>query len=1300
MHSRIRAQGVMLAGLLALVAALATPATLTARPQPGAQRTGFRLFARAIGALTINRVYCGLSSTGEICVDSTGSSTIGGGYWPKGGPNQYVFNSGMQMGGIIDPASGFKWAGDTTGAFFFDPKGTTQHGQQIQPIWNYSSASDAAAWPAAANVPQGDAQASYFFPLLRGLPTASQGDMWTLAWDGDPSLTAGRPHPLGVMVETRGLGWNYPSGNEDILYYIYTFYNVTSADAGDYSSLRPAMQTVAAAQGQVFQAKNNAAYGITIPTHGYTIKNFYANFAADMDVSSNAGANFGSVNLPFQLGYAYQANFNKSEGSYVLPPDAGGAPFVGGYGFVGVKYLASPIDPNTNQPVGLTLFSNTINGNAAFNDPQNTTQLYRYMSGNVTPALGDGNCNYNPTVDHICYIRQSGPVDIRFFQSSGPFDLPAGQSGSIVVAYIFASAVKTGTCPAPGCADVVPGNPLVNNSAATLLSSGANPVDSMTGFAGYAGVTGQPVDQFKYKVVKGSLLSKALIAQTVFNNQFLLPFAPSAPDFFLVPGDNQVAIFWKKSASEATGDLFYSIAHSALSGGVPNQLYDANYRQFDVEGYRIYRGRTDDPSSLKLLAQFDYDNTTFEDYQGQVNPEATCAPEIGIPDSTCGGTYDQLVPGVALTKHVDYPIVSPLIQVKLGDRTALANGTAIALKADTAVTGGNSGLPELKDTGVPFVYLDKSAKNNLRYFYAVTAFDINSVNSGPSSLESPRSTKSATPVHFASNYTTAGDLQVHTGGRGVGTDTIFKTAPTLDGTTGIFSGPARPATGASLGFVGALVSQVVKQSGSMSVTVDSMVLGSAYDGIPNQYYLSIASATGTVHATLPVTQDQFDGTVSTSGTIDGGPIDNSLAHLYGGNNTYHLGAAYTLTYPGNYFTSSYGRGCVNGAIPAPCNYNGARWFDGPSPASNETFPHPTRGNGVNGFGGTVPTPTNPDNAGMVTGVNWINESRSYLSTDNTWRNIEGALGGAATAADYNVYWGTTPGTVDSVVDVTDNVLVPFAPDGKKGYTWGFLNTSATNGASYDAQAGVLTTTDFSCVEPWKSFGSVQSVIACGSATPYLLSNTAQAGAVGFWSGAYGNAKTASAAATPGFGIYMPGHWFIVDLSSNTLPSKPAVWTLRTYTGGIKGGGGSVGSAGDNGAYKFYPAASPLVAPGSQVAANYSVTNKVAASTKGSLDAVHTVPDPYYVTNQYETSPTGKVIKFVNLPQRCIIRIYTTSGVLVRMLEHNPSTYSGEEDWDVRNRNNQVVASGVYFYSIESSSGPRVVKRLTIVNFAQ
>jgi hypothetical protein len=56
-------------------------------------------------------------------------------------------------------------------------------------------------------------------------------------------------------------------------------------------------------------------------------------------------------------------------------------------------------------------------------------------------------------------------------------------------------------------------------------------------------------------------------------------------------------------------------------------------------------------------------------------------------------------------------------------------------------------------------------------------------------------------------------------------------------------------------------------------------------------------------------------------------------------------------------------------------------------------------------------------------------------------------------------------------------------------------------------------------------------------------------------------------------------------------------------------------------------------------------------------------------------------------------------VLVDLLEHHSETFGGAEDWNVRNRNNQIVASGVYFYHVEAGDARRV-GRFTVVNFAQ
>jgi hypothetical protein len=224
---------------------------------------------------------------------------------------------------------------------------------------------------------------------------------------------------------------------------------------------------------------------------------------------------------------------------------------------------------------------------------------------------------------------------------------------------------------------------------------------------------------------------------------------------------------------------------------------------------------------------------------------------------------------------------------------------------------------------------------------------------------------------------------------------------------------------------------------------------------------------------------------------------------------------------------------------------------------------------------------------------------------------------------------------------------------------------------------------------------------CTAAADYQLSQTAQLGAIGFSVGSINADSAATPAAQPGFILYLAGHQFLMEMPA--LPAAGTVWALRTYTGVINGGNGTNGNIGP---YSFTPATRPFTAVGASATATLTPNNSVVAATKSDLSKVHTVPDPYYVESKYEASTDQKVLKFVGLPQDAIIRIYSASGVLVRMLEHHGGQYSSasasqgsEMNWDLRNRNNQVVASGVYFFHIESGDARRV-GRFTVVNFAQ
>lgn len=1317
-RSSIRRPGPLAALLALLVLALAVPGTAHAKPQPGAKARGFRLFARTLGAMAVNRVYCGIDAQkGNVCVDSSGSSTIGGGFWPKGTPDQYVFNSGLQLAGVISNPGG-AWDKDTTGAFFFDPKGTTEHGDQVQPVYNALNADDVANWPDAARVPQGDASETLFNPTLRGSISASQGDVWFLTWDGNPTLIAGRPHPLGVLVESRLLGWNQ-SGLEDLFFYILTFYNVTSSDCTVYATARPAMQPILCDLGTQFVQRNSAAFNVTLPTAGYTISDLYAAFSADNDVA-DAGINYSSVNLPFALGYTYEESFDQPPG-WIFPPALFGAPFFPGAGFIGVKYLRSPSGPGEIQ-----LFSNTTNG-GAFPDAQDVRQLWRFLSGRLDSR--DRACNnapQGPLVNRVCFINQA-PSDSRFFQSSTPLALAPGEFKSIVVAYLFAAPVKVGTPVGPGT-DIKPADPLrlVNPSLLGANGGSANVVDSLTGFKTWSDANQDgEVQQNEFGVVAGSLLDKALLAQAVFETGFLLPQAPTAPEFYLVPGNNQVTVLWRASASETNPDAYFQVTSQPTAldeqgNTIPNTLYDPNYRQFDVEGYRIYRGRVDNPDALKLVAQFDYSGTSISDFSGAINPTPGCAPELNIQDD-CAITFDPIVAGVARTAHVDYPLVGPILQVvvKPGGtpaRQALLNGGTILTKVDTLITGNGTGNPELSDTGVPFVYIDRDVRNNFRYFYVVTAFDVNSAaNGGPSSLESTKGgTKAVTPVPGGTNEDQATLSFGLFGDDGVqlNPDAPFE----IDPNTGVFLETPPPTNGVAAAF--APLVPALLPALNLEAKIDSIrafysenakcggvsnALNAVFGvGVCMIYYVSFTQGPNVSRFTVvspypywtgfgdPAQQDAALGQLpitpdDTNATKFGVPTNGQFR-------TANAGVGITQREAID-FSSLEGQAARRGLFsnnnaPGQCgntsncasaiSVGGSRWFAG----ANETRPHPTVGIAV---GGGLPgadsvwapihhVDPNPGNAvAEVQPNNAVSQVFTY------------GFAMLSREADVQLTWGAN-GQI-SLRDVTHHLPVNFNTSAHT--TWGVVRDGDNN--------GVINFQDFAYipnVAEWASNVSGQPA-PVSPADTVQLTNVVTVQPVRF-SQATVAKNTPATGQFQGFGLYVNGERYIFALTGGQLPPAGTVWTLRTYTGRVRAST-NLNNSLTPGGYQFTPYVRSPNIEGLKVVFSVPNATRPRATVAADVANVHTVPDPYYVTNGFEQTTDNKILKFVNLPSPSVIRIYSASGVLVQVLTHTDGTST--ETWNLRNRNNQTVASGVYFYHVESGSA-RKVGRFTIVNFAQ
>ena len=1208
----------------------------------------FNLASGTNTVLQANLVQCGINNLGEVCTDVFDSPTGGGGFWPTGTTNQYIFNSGLQIAGI-NQATGLPagWAGDTVGAYFFDARGTQKHGTPLGEVYNALTPGDLDRWPTAGFA----TDTSLFNAALIGSKTISDQDTYVEYWDGDPARLSGRSHPMGIKVQQRSMAFNAPAGAENTVFFIYKFTNVTNDPT--------------------FQSINNAKFGVTLPTAGWTITNIYAAFGMDPDVdAATAGTNFSTGFLPLNMGMAYHAQFTASDFNFASHADLYAPPFFKGPGFVGVKYLQSPINPATKQPVGLTMFSNTTNG-APFPDPVGVKQLFRYLKGDTQAAAGDPVCTIPASIQRrLCALVQT-PADTRFYEASGPFSLGPGQSATIVVAYTHGPPVKVagytqGATLAPGLPSTHPG-----------LGGPGDTIRTVERIAGLIQVpqnayvisaTDTTVDASKLvpgrDFVPRSLVANALIAQSIFNNKFLLPRPPEAPNFSLIPGDHKVTVVWEPSKTETAGDPYFKIASDPSS-----PLYDPNYRQFDVEGYVIKRS-TGLSGGFETIAVFDKRNSQILDYTGQFDPNFV--PELGVPYQTFANNNYGVYP-------VPVPLNGPIVQYPAGGRVQnQATGTVVITRADTVPYS-------LSDNGIPFAFVDNNVTNGITYRYTVQAFDVNSFASGAGSLSSPAAIKAVVPVKTA---LTAGSYTITLKG------TTDQTAlnpdapvPSIDPNTGVFSGPMPPTNGFKVS-LGTFVPEIATAAQSVAVKIDSIRPGSPLIGLPAHYFLTATGGPGgaqkmDIPVVIPYTGPGL-GEGRGSFTVAKG--DAAFATKFGLTNAVMPGDV-VIDAPSNYEQVAQGRYAIN-----VTNFPevGPRWFV----SGTASVADPNLGCDSPNFTCKPGAPT----AGAIAGYK-VDMIKGYLTTSSRLRNVEGMWSTVHRAADIEVTWGAN-GQPTSVIDLTHHVPVAFSA--QYGPTYGFLTSASfanvAAASTRDKNNSVITPSDWTCVGPWNQqevAGNVE-FSNCPTATPAVLQPAATIENI-VWGPRAGNYFDSTTSPEQGFAMYINGQAFFFI---GPLPAAGAKWTLRDYAGTITGT--QIGSpVTDANNYKFTSSVRPPNVPGLQAVIDITPTTFNLANTAADLATVHTVPDPYYVRSAFELGPSNKVLRFVNLPTQAVIRIYSLNGTLVRIIEHNDATNSGrEESWDLRNRNNQFVASGVYFFVVEGQGGERATGKFTVVQFAR
>ena len=98
-----------------------------------------------------------------------------------------------------------------------------------------------------------------------------------------------------------------------------------------------------------------------------------------------------------------------------------------------------------------------------------------------------------------------------------------------------------------------------------------------------------------------------------------------------------------------------------------------------------------------------------------------------------------------------------------------------------------------------------------------------------------------------------------------------------------------------------------------------------------------------------------------------------------------------------------------------------------------------------------------------------------------------------------------------------------------------------------------------------------------------------------------------------------------------------------------------------------------------------------AKTESDLDLVTVVPNPYYAYNRYEGNALTNRVKITNLPNKCVVSIYTLSGTKVRQFRKDNEEPSIE--WDLTNFANTPVASGFYLIHVKdlTSGSERTIK---------
>lgn len=113
-----------------------------------------------------------------------------------------------------------------------------------------------------------------------------------------------------------------------------------------------------------------------------------------------------------------------------------------------------------------------------------------------------------------------------------------------------------------------------------------------------------------------------------------------------------------------------------------------------------------------------------------------------------------------------------------------------------------------------------------------------------------------------------------------------------------------------------------------------------------------------------------------------------------------------------------------------------------------------------------------------------------------------------------------------------------------------------------------------------------------------------------------------------------------------------------------------------------------------------IVHETQAPPSERLERVYVVPNPLIVSSGLTGTDSGgdisDRIQFMGLTARCTIRVFSYTGQLIETIEHDRESYGNP--WYQLSINNQLIASGVYYFVVEDhDTGARATGKFVVIH---